>query len=234
MPDVSLDKTVGPPVVIYGVGAIARLVFSYVRRHRSVLGFTVDDALVASEDARFCDLPLARWSGAERIYDPAACEMLIAVGFREMNELRRRKHAEGKAKGYRFASYVDPGVIHHDGVTIGENCVVLDHVSIHPGCTLGPSVFISSTVNLGHDCTIGDGAWINSGVAVGGGTRIGEGAFLGVNAAIGHGVTLGPRTFVGANTLVDRDTEPDAVMLSPPGEKFRLKSEAFLRFARLV
>ncbi len=230
----SSDMTAGPPVVIYGVGAIARLVFSYIRRHRSVLGFTVDDALVASGDAQFCGLPLARWSGAERIYDPAACEMLIAVGFREMNDLRRRKHAEGKAKGYRFTSYVDPGVIHHDGVTLGENCVVLDHVSIHPGCTLGPSVFISSSVNLGHDCTIGDGAWINSGVAVGGGTKIGEGAFLGVNAAIGHGVTLGPRTFVGANTLVDRDTEPDAVMLSPPGEKFRLKSEAFLRFARLV
>lgn len=224
----------GLPVVIYGVGAIARLVYSYVRRHRSVLGFTVDDAVIASGSAEFCGLPLAPWSAAERAFDPASCEMLVAVGFREMNALRQRKHGEGKAKGYRFTSYVDPGVIRHDGVEIAENCVVLDHVSIHPGCRLAPSVFISSNVNLGHDCEIGEGAWINSGVAVGGGTKLGEGAFLGVNASIGHGITLGPRVFVGANALVDRDVEPDAVMLAPPAEKFRLKSEAFLRFARLV
>ncbi|MGD2134343.1 MAG: hypothetical protein PVI23_16250 [Maricaulaceae bacterium] len=222
-----------PPIVIYGVGAVARLVFSHVRRHRSVLGFTVDDAVIASGDAQFCGLPLAPWSVAGNAFDPAACEMLIAVGFQEMNALRRTKHAEAKAKGYRLARYVDPSVIPHDGVEIAENCIILEHVSIHPGCRLGPSVFVSGNVNLGHDCEVCEGAWINAGVAVGGGTVIGESAFLGVGATIGHGVTLGPRVFVGANTLIDRDVEADAVMLSPPGEKFRLKSEAFLRFARL-
>ena len=228
------DRAVSAPaLVIYGVGAVARLVYSHVRRHRSVLGFTVDDAVIASGGAEFCSLPLAPWSVAENAFDPAACEMLIAVGFQEMNGLRVRKHAEAKAKGYSFATYVDPSVTSHDGVEIAENCIILEHVSIHPGCRLGPSVFVSSNVNLGHDCEIGEGAWINAGVNIGGGTRIGAGGFLGVGAAIGHGVTLGPRVFVGANTLIDRDVEADAVMLSPPGEKFRLKSEAFLRFARL-
>lgn len=220
-------------LLIYGNGAMARVLYSYARRTREVCGFTVDDQCMVSQD-RFCGLDLVRFSLVEMTFDPADCEMIIAVGFIEMNDLRARKYEEAKAKGYSFSSYVHPSMLLHDGVSIEENCIILDHVSIHPGCSVGRGVFITSNVNLGHDCAIGANSWICSGVAIAGGCTVGEGCFFGVNSSLGHGVKLGAQTFVAANTFIARDTRANEVYLSEPGQLFRLKSKAFLKFCRLL
>jgi sugar O-acyltransferase (sialic acid O-acetyltransferase NeuD family) len=219
------------PLLIYGNGAVARLVFSFVRRTRTVIGFTVDDAVMQGETS-FCGLPLYPFSAIEQHAPPSACDMLIAIGFVDMNRLRLRKYEEAKAKGYRFASYVDPGLILHDGVSIGENTIILDHTSIHAGCSIGANVFITSNVNLGHDCEIGDGAFINAGVSLAGGCKVGDGAFFGVNACAAHGVSIGAHAFIGANTLADKDVPEAGVIISPGGTPFRLNAHDFVRFTR--
>lgn len=219
-------------LLIYGNGAMARVLYSYVRRTREVCAFTVDDHCMGGQD-RFCGLPLLPFSKLEAVCDPRSHEMIIAVGFVEMNDLRVRKYEEAKAKGYPFASYVHDSVLQHDDVRIDENCIILDHVSIHPGCTIERGVFITGNVGVGHDCNIGAGCWINSGVAIGGGCTLGERCFMGVNSSLGHGVKLGAQTFVAANTFIARDTLANEVYLSEPGQLFRLKSQAFLKFSRL-
>jgi sugar O-acyltransferase (sialic acid O-acetyltransferase NeuD family) len=222
------------PVVIYGNGSIARLLYSYARRSMRIVGFTVDDTCIADGVKSFADLPLVPFSRVQDQFDPRSHRMLIAVGFLEMNALRVRKYLEAKAKGYQFASYVHESVMRHDDVTIGDNCIILDHVSIHPGCQVGNGVFISSNVNIGHDCVLGDFNWINSGVAVAGNTRIGAECFFGVNASIGNGLQIGARNFVASNTLINKSTEDDQVYVSEAGQLFQLKSKAFLRFSGIL
>lgn len=218
-------------IVIYGNGAMARVLHSYARHSLDVAGFTVDDACIVAGDTRFCGLPLVPFSRVEEVFGPAGHAMIVAVGYLEMNALRQRKQQEARERGYRFASYVHDSVLRHDDVVIEENCIVLDHVSIHPGCRIGPGTFISSNVNIGHDCAVGAGNWINAGVAIAGGCHIGAGCFFGVNAAVGHGVNMGSRTFVGANTLVNKDTRDDEVYVSEAGQRFPMTSAAFLKFA---
>lgn len=219
--------------IIYGNGAIARLLFSYARRSMDIAGFTVDDVCIAENTQSFLGLPLVPFSGVEKRFEPDAHAMIIAVGFVEMNALRARKYMEAGEKGYRFASYVHESVLMHDEVVIEENCVILDHVSIHPGCRIGRGTFVSSNVNIGHDCRVGEANWINSGVAIAGGCEIGAGCFFGVNSSTGHGLHIGARNFIAANTLVNKSTEADQVYLSEPGQLFRLKSKAFLKFSRI-
>jgi sugar O-acyltransferase (sialic acid O-acetyltransferase NeuD family) len=219
--------------VVYGNGSVARLLYAYARDNLQLAGFTVDDACIAPDMAELYGLPLIPFSQVERQFPPADHQMIIAVGYIEMNGLREHKYREASELGYSFGRYVDPTVRLHDDVSIGENCIILDHVSIHPGSTVGHSVFISSNVNIGHDCRIGAYSWINSGVAIAGWTEVGERAFLGINASIGDSVRLGRRNYIAANTLVARNTEDDAVYISEPGQKFRLKSLSFLRFARI-
>lgn len=221
-----------PPVLIYGNGAVARLLHSYIRRCRDIAGFTVDDHVMAGA-SEFCGRPLLPFSTIETTCPPASCEMIVAVGFIDMNKLRLRKTDEARAKGYRLASYVDPAVILHDGVTIGENTIVLDCASIHPGCSIGDSVFITSNVNLGHDCVVGDGAWFNAGVSLGGGCRIGKGAFFGVNSCTAHNINVGDFAFFGANAFADKDVADGAVLIAQATPPIRLKSQDFLRFARI-
>lgn len=219
--------------VIYGNGSVARLLHAYARDHLQLAGFTVDDSQISAGATQLCGLPLVRFSRVEQHFPPADHEMIIAVGYIEMNGLRERKYREAGERGYSFGRYIDPTVRLHNDVSIGENCIILDHVSIHPGSSIGHSVFISSNVNIGHDCRVGASSWINSGVAIAGWSEIGDAAFLGINASIGDNIRLGRRNFIAANTLVIRNTDDDAVYISEPGQKFRLKSLSFLKFARI-
>jgi len=220
--------------VIYGNGAIAKLLFSYARRSMDIAGFTVDDACISDGADSYLNLPLVPFSKVEERFDPGSHTMIIAVGFIEMNALRTRKYLEARHKGYAFARFVHESVLIHDDVVIDENCIVLDHVSIHPGCHIEQGTFISSNVNIGHDCVVGESGWINSGVAIAGGCTIGNECFFGVNSSVGHGVQIGARNFIAANTLINRNTEDDQVYLSEPGQLFRLKSKSFLKFSKLL
>jgi len=220
--------------VIYGNGAMAKLFYSYARHSMDIAGFTVDDVCIAEGVQSYLGLPIAPFSKVEKQFDPATHNMIVAMGFIDMNALRARKYNEARQKGYSFTRYIHDSVIMHDDVNIAENCVILDHVSIHPGCQIGQGTFISSNVNLGHDCIVGDNNWINSGVAIAGGCDIGESCFFGVNASAGHGLRIGARNFIAANTLVNKSTEDDQVYLSEPGQLFKLKSKSFLRFSQVL
>lgn len=220
--------------IIYGNGAIAKLLFSFARRSMDIAGFTVDDISIADNTDYYMGLPLVPFSRVEKQFSPASHNMIMAMGFIEMNDLRIRKYFEAREKGYCFTSFVHESVLMHDEVVIEDNCVILDHVSIHPGCRIGRSTFVSSNVNIGHDCIVGEANWINSGVAIAGGCNIGKGCFFGVNSSAAHGLRIGARNFIAANTFINKHTEEDQVYLSEPGQLFKLKSKSFLKFSELL
>ena len=221
-------------IVIYGNGAMARVLFSYARHSMNICGFTVDDSCVANGSDAFCSLPLVPFSKVQEAFNPKEYQLIVAMGFIDMNDLREKKYIEAKKKGYLFTSYVHESVLIHDDVSIDENCIILDYVSIHPCCKIGQGTFISSNVNIGHTCIIGASNWINSGVSIAGGCHIGSGCFFGVNSSVGHDVNVGTRNFVAANTLLNKDTNDNEVYLSEPGQLFRLKSKSFLKFSRVL
>lgn len=214
--------------IIYGNGAMAKVLHSYARHAMNIVAFTVDDHCITSDTREFCGLPLLPFSTVASTYAPAEHSLIVAVGYLQMNALRRRKREEALSLGYEAASYVHPSVMLHDGTTIGKGCIILDHVSIHPDCRVNDGVFISSNVNIGHDCVVGAGCWINAGVAVAGGSRIGSDCFLGVNASIGHGVTIGDRNYISANTFIATNTQADQVYLSETGQRLKMRSLDFL------
>lgn len=220
-------------LIIYGNGNMARVLYSFARRQIPVGGFTVDPWCIQNNESSFCGLPLIPFDRVQDRFLPDEYQMLSAIGFLAMNDLREKKYLEAKAKGYSFSRYVHESVLIHDEVEIEENCILLDHVSVHPGTKIRRGTFVSSNVNIGHTCTIGANNFINSGVAIAGGCSIGDGCFFGVNSCVGHGVHMGARNFVAANTLLNKDTQDDEVYLSEPGQLFRLKSKAFLKFAGL-
>lgn len=214
--------------IIYGNGAMARVLYSYARHSMNIVAFTVDDHCIAPGTQVFCGLPLLPFQSVSGILAPAGHSIIVAVGYLQMNALRRRKREEARAMGYTLASYVHPDVMRHDNTTVGEGCIILDHVSVHPGCRIEDGVFISSNVNIGHDCIVGEGCWINAGVAIAGGSRIGSDSFLGVNASVGHGVSLGERNYIAANTFIGTSTLADQVYLSEAGQRLKMRSADFL------
>jgi sugar O-acyltransferase (sialic acid O-acetyltransferase NeuD family) len=226
----ALDKTM--KTVVYGNGAMAKVLYSYARHSMNICGFTVDDSCIPANSDSFCNLPLVPLSKIQETFDPEECQMIIAVGFLDMNELREKKYLELKSKGYVFSTYIHESVLIHDDVTIAENCIILDHVSIHPGCRIGQGTFITSNVNVGHDCFVGPYNWINAGVSIAGGCHIGQGCFWGVNSSTAENIDIGKHNFIAANTLINKNTKDNEVYLSEPGQLFRLSSKSFLNFIK--
>jgi len=218
-------------LIIYGNGRIARIIYQYVKAQFEVVCFAVQNDLLT--ESILAGLPVRPFESIERDYDPAGHAMLIAVGYVQMNGIRRQKYLEAKAKGFAMANSVHPSVDIHDDVSMGEGNVILDHVSLQPGAKLGNNNFIWSNAVVAHGCAIEDDCWVTSGVTIAGDTTIKSGCFLGVNATIGHNLTIGPQNFIGANALITKSTGPNEVYITPASERIRLDSHRFLKFAEV-
>ena len=216
-------------LIIYGNGRIAKIVYQYVKRDRHVVAFTVDKELIDEQEIE--GLPIIGFDSIEKIYPPSEYEMLICVGYLQMNHIRFKKYTESKAKGYDFANFIHSSVELHDNIIMGSNNIILDHVTLQPYVKLGHSNFIWSNSVIAHGTTIGNANWVTSGVVISGDATIKSNCFLGINASIGHNITLENETFVGANTLLTKNSDVGEVFITRDGEKFRLDSQRFLKFS---
>tara|TARA_R110002072_G_scaffold298816_2_gene473259 strand:- start:2065 stop:2751 length:687 start_codon:yes stop_codon:yes gene_type:complete len=220
------------PVIIYGNGHMANMLFHFMKVNHDIACFAVDDHCITNDI--FESLPVIPFSQIENRFPPATHNMIISIGFCQMNSLRKRKYLESIDKGYQLINYIHSSVVIHDTNTLGQNNIILDHASIHPNTKIGNGNFISSNGNLGHGCTVGDFCWINAGVCVGGESQLGSQSFLGMNATIGHGIKIADESFIGAHTLVAHDTFHKEVYLSENGVKHRLDSDHFLKFSSVT
>lgn len=215
-------------LIIYGNGQIARMLFHFAKSAYHVSAFTVDRCLIT--ESAYAGVPIIPFDEILVTHPPSENKMIIAVGFVKMNSIRAERHAAAKAHGYKFINFIHPSSTVHDDLRIGENNVILDHVSLNPGTSIGSSNFICSNTAVGHGCIIEDNCWINSGVAIAGETRIASNCVIGINAAIGDNISVAEGCYIGANTLITRNTQPSEVYVSAHGERFPLPSEKFLKF----
>lgn len=216
-------------IIIYGNGKIAKIIYQFIKKEYEVVAFTVENDYL--KENLIEGLPVTPFENIEKAYDTSKHKMIIAVGYVQMNDIRERKYLDAKKKGYEFINYIHPSVEMHDNIKIGENNIILDHVTIQPYATIGDSNFIWSNAVIAHGCEIGDTNWITSGVVISGDTTVKSKCFLGVNATIGHSIILENENFIGANTLITKNTHEKEVFISKDGEKFRLDSQRFLQFA---
>ena len=59
-------------IVIYGNGAMARVIYSYVRHGKDVCEVAVDDSCIPDSVSTFCGLPLVPFNRLQDVFDPVA------------------------------------------------------------------------------------------------------------------------------------------------------------------
>lgn len=216
------------PVIIFGNGSMARVLYSYMKEKYNIAAFCVDKQFINSNT--FCSKPLVAFEDIEHFYKPDDFSMMISIGFINMNNLREERFGQAQNKGFKLISYIDETVRIHNNVTIGKNCIILDFVSIHPDSVISDGTFISSNVSIGHDCKIGKFNWINSNVSIAGYVNVGEKCFWGVNSCAGNNINIGNKNYIAANTLISKNTEDNNTYISENSTKHRLSSTNFLKF----
>lgn len=208
-------------VVIFGNRDIAEIVHFYLSRDtdHKVVAFTVDGAYVNSSS--FCGLPVIAFEEVTRSFPPDAHKLLVALSYTNLNHLRQEKYASAKQKGYHFINYISSRAATWGDTVIGDNCLILENVTIQPFVTIGNNVTIWSGSHIGHHVSIGNNCFITSQVVVSGCVEIGENCFVGVNATIRDHVKIGDNCIVGAGSLLMDNTEDNSVYA--PGATVRSK-----------
>ena len=215
-------------VVIFGCGRGADTAFRYLQADSAhhVCAFTVDATHITSRS--FHGLPVVEYELIASRFPPDDYRLFVPLGFHRMNGVRADKYLDGKAKGYRFISYVHSRAYSLEPLSVGENCFILDHQIFNLDVKIGNNVTMWSGNHVGDRTSIGDHVWIASHVTLSGDVTVGDRCFLGVNSSVSNHVTLGERTFVGANVLIAKSTEPHSVFVAPQPTQVSMSSEKFM------
>jgi sugar O-acyltransferase (sialic acid O-acetyltransferase NeuD family) len=214
-------------VVVFGLKDFASLAHFYLRHDSEyeVVAFSADRAFLGGI-TEFEGKPVVAFEGVEEAYPPAEFRFFVPMSHRRMNRDRESVYLKAKAKGYALISYVSSKATTFPGLTVGENCFILEDNTIQPFVTIGDNVVLWSGNHIGHHGTIGDHAFFTSHVVLSGHCSVGSHAFLGVNATIRDGLNLGEGTLVAMGSCVTRDTEEWSVYKGNPARKADLRSDA--------
>ncbi len=216
-------------VVLFGTGRGADVAYRFLKRdsEHEICGFALDRQYITSDT--FHDLPVVPFEDVEQRFPPGDYQMFAVLGYQRMNRLRAEKYAAGKAKGYRFISYVSSHFYRAEELEIGENCFILDNQSISLDVRIGNNVVMWSSNHVGDMSEIGDHAWLASHVTLAANVKVGASSFIGVGATVSGNVRLGQRSFVGAHAFVASDTEDGAVRLAPEAVASDIDSASLIR-----
>ncbi|QSX77454.1 acetyltransferase [Agrilutibacter solisilvae] len=215
-------------IVVFGAGQIADVARIYIDAHGPdrIVGFTVDDAFRTGDT--FAGRPQVSWEQLERSFPPDRVKLLGPLSFRKLNEFRKARFQEGKARGYTFASFIHPSCnVYTD--RIGENCFILDNNTLQPFVEIGDNVILWSNNHIGHHSRIGDHCFLSSHIGISSNVTLGEECFMAGKSSIDYGRSVGARCFLGPAAVVLADLPPDTVVPGVASPVARYSSQRLKR-----
>jgi sugar O-acyltransferase (sialic acid O-acetyltransferase NeuD family) len=199
-------------LVIFGVADAAALANYYFSNDSAykVQAFVVDPEYLP-ESRSFCGLPVVSFKDVHIIYPPEKYAFFVALGYSNLNKVRKEKYLAAKALGYELVSYVSSRAsILNDG-HIGDNCFILEENTVQPFASIGNNVTLWSGNHIGHHSRIDDHCFLASHIVVSGRVQICESCFIGVNVTLRDHITVGEKCIIGAGVLLLSDAGPGGV-----------------------
>ncbi len=217
-------------IIIFGASSLSKIVYQHIMDAGShdVAAFVVDDNFRDSDS--FCNLPLVALDGLAAAYPPTKFHALVAVGYNQLNLVRKRKFEELKSLGYEFANFIHPSNLISSAAVIGENVIMMESNIIQPFSVVGDNVLMFSNNIVGHGVTLGKHSFLSSRVTLSGDVRVGERCFFGANSGVEVGGALGENCILDAFAWVSDISANDCVyqhgknnLRKIPSSKVKLK-----------
>lgn len=197
-------------LVIYGAGNFAEIAHYYFTqdgRYR-VSGFCVDAEF--AREPTFLGLPVFASSELPAEVSQHSHDFFVALGIRQLNEIRESKCQWVEDRGFQLASLVCSKAIVADDFVAPPNSMVMDGAIIHPRARIGRNTIVWNGALIALRCHIGDHCWIVR-TTIGEQARIGHHTFAGIETAIAPGVGVGAYNIIGTGARVLQDTNDYAV-----------------------
>ncbi len=213
-------------LVIVGTSLFAEVVWTYFKHagEYETVAFSAEREY-ARRQPDFCGLPVVEFEELEKRFSPESCHLFVAVGFRQLNQIRARLFNAAKAKGYTCASYIHSSVVRWPETTFGENVFIFEDNTIQPFVKVRDDTIFWSGNHIGHHSTIGSHCFITSHVVISGNCSVGDYSFVGVNATVRDSIKIGARNIIGPGSLILKDTKDGEVFLPKGTEPRGLTSD---------
>lgn len=197
--------------LIFGCGQFAQVIHAYLREDSDYIveAFTVDRQQLSQRTLN--DLPVIAFEDVLSTHPPSQYSMFIGVGYSNVNANRRRIYEAVKQLGYETPTYISSRAYNSDSSTIGDSCIVFEHVSIQPYANVGNNTVIWSGSIICHHSTVGENVFIASNVTVSGNCLAEDNAFIGAGAVLRDGIRVGKSAVIGAGAILLRDAPSRSV-----------------------
>lgn len=211
-------------IIIIGNTNNAKLAHYYFTNDTeyNVVAFSVDNEYI--KDKKFCNLPVIAFEEIEQRFPPKDHDAFVAIGYTDMNNLRKKMYQLTKGKGYRLPNYISSKCSFLTNEVIGDNNLILEDNTIQPFVSIGSNNVFWSGNHIGHDVKIQNHCFITSHVVISGFTVIENNCFLGVNSTFRDDITIKEYTLIGAGSAIMKNTEKESVYLAPRPVKLDKKS----------
>ena len=217
-------------VIVFGTSIFSLVVYRTIVQESlaEVVGFTLNEDYISENEIE--GLKVYPFEHLPLYFDMNECQVLIALGYKKMNDNRKAIFLKCKELGYKIFTLVSKHSVIYTEV-IGEGSIVLPSAFIGPYVSIGRSVIVWNGVNICHHNDVGDFTHIAGGTTIGGEARIGSSCFIGMNCTIKNGISIGDRTFIGANSYMSQSTEGGLGFVGNPAVNPRgAKSDLMIKF----
>lgn len=213
------------PLIIFGNSQLAELAYFYFSTDSEyeIKAFTVDSDY--AKETTFLGLPLIPFDNIQQDFSPHTHSVFVALGYTQLNQLRKEKYFACKEKGYHHANYISSkAIVLCPQENIGDNCFILENTTLQPFCRMGNNVMLWSNSHIGHHSVIHDHCFLSAHVAVAGNVTIGSACFLGINSTLRNNITVGESCIIGGGCWVNTDVPSNSVISANPAKLRTIKS----------
>lgn len=211
-------------ILLYGNNEFAKLMKYYIETdtNRNIEGIVVEKKYI-KEDS-FEGLPVIPFEECEERYPINEFDILICIGYSQMNNVRKKIFCECKQKGYKIASYLHSSSKIANNAILGEGNIILEDTLIQPFSVIGDGNLIWHKVSIAHDCHIGNFNTITGMTSISGIVKIGNNCFFGTNSTIKDKININDYTLIGANAYISKDTDEFSVYV--PEKSIKLEKNS--------
>lgn len=201
-------------LIIIGISKFAELLYFYLNEYgpQKVAAFAAERDYISLGQI-IAGRPVVALETLEQEFPPEKFDVIMGVGYKGMNQTRRRLFGICKEKGYHISSFIHPTAIISPDVVLGEGNIILEGSLIQPFVRLGDRNLIWYHVNIAHNNTIGSFNTMAGGTSLSGEVSIANYCFLGNNCTVRNQVNLADFTLIGAGAYIQKDTSPYDVVV---------------------
>lgn len=200
-------------IIIFGINKFAQLLRYYVESTTEIKisAFTVNKKYL---NKNYKDgLKVIPFEEIEDIFSKERTLILPAIGYKEMNEIRKKVFSMILNNGFGIASYIHPTVHIAKNSYIGYGNIILENTIIQPFVKIGNGNVIWSNVNISHHSTIGNFNYLAPSVSLSGEITIKNNCFLGNNCIMKNGIELSDYSLIGAAAYASENQNKYSVLV---------------------